>query len=128
MRRPLNCTALGKAILAYLPAEEREEVFSLLAFKLFTHHTVRDLPHLKKELAKVRQQGYALDEQETVLGARCVAAPVMDRSGKVAAAISVSGPTTRITRERIQSIAGTVLEGARAISMSLGYSERKPRR
>lgn len=126
MRRPLNCTALGKTILAYLPAEEKEEVFSTLTFERLTRHTVPDLPRLKKELAKVRQQGYALDEQETVLGARCVAAPIMDRSGKVAAAISVSGPTTRITRERIQSIAGTVKEGARAISALLGYSEGKP--
>ncbi len=128
MRRPLNCTALGKAILAYLLTEEREEVFSSLTFERFTRHTVPDLPRLKKELAKVRQQGYALDEQETVLGARCVAAPIMDESGKVAAAISVSGPTTRITRERIQCIVGTVKEGARAVSELLGYSERNTRR
>jgi DNA-binding IclR family transcriptional regulator len=128
MRRPLNCTALGKALLAYLPTEEREEVFSSLTFERFTRHTVPDLPRLKKELAKVRQQGYALDEQETVLGARCVAAPIMDQSGKVAAAISVSGPTTRITRERIPSIAGTVKEGAQAVSALLGYLARKPQR
>src|SRR5712692_2627783 len=128
MRRPLNCTALGKAILAYLPAEEKEDVFSLLSFERFTRHTIPDLAHLKKELAKVRQQGYALDEQETVLGARCVAAPIQDQSGKVAAAISVSGPTTRITRERIQCIVGTVKEGARAVSELLGYSERNTRR
>src|SRR5262245_28704817 len=125
MRRPLNCTALGKAILAYLPTEEREEVFSSLTFERFTRYTVPDLPRLKKELAKVRQQGYALDEQETVLGARCVAAPITDQSGKVAAAISVSGPTTRITREKIQSIAGAVKEGAQAVSALLGYSARK---
>jgi len=126
MRRPLNCTALGKAILAHLPAEQREEVFSLLTFERFTRHTVPDLPRLKKELAKVRQQGHALDEQETVLGARCVAAPIMDASGKVAAAISVSGPITRITREKILSIAGTVKQGAQAISALLGYSVGNP--
>jgi IclR family KDG regulon transcriptional repressor len=123
MRRPPNCTALGKAMLAYLPAEPREALVSSLTFERFTPHTLTSAARLKKELAKVRLQGYALDDQETDLGARCVAAPIIDASGKVTAAISVSGPITRINRDRIRSFIAAVKEGARAISSRLGYSE-----
>lgn len=128
VRRPMNCTALGKAILAFLPLEERDEIFSALEFKRFTRHTIRDLSHLKSELAKARKAGHAVDEQETVLGARCVAAPIMDQSGKVTGAISVSGPVTRVTRNRAQSHALVVKEGARRISELLGYSPARTRR
>jgi DNA-binding IclR family transcriptional regulator len=68
------------------------------------------------------QQGYAMDDQETDLGARCVAAPVLDQSGKVAAAISVSGPITRLSRDRIQAFALATKRAARAISARLGHS------
>lgn len=127
VRRPVNCTALGKAILAFLPIEEREEIFSALEFKRFTRHTIRDLSQLKREILRARKMGFAVDEQETVLGARCVAAPIMDQSGKVAAAISVSGPVTRITRSMSQTHALTVKDAARKISELLGYSSKKVR-
>ena len=127
VRRPLNCTALGKAILAFLPLEQRDEILSALEFRRFTRHTICDLPHLKKEIARVQKTGFAVDEQETVLGARCVAAPIMDESGDVAAAISVSAPITRITRSLAQSYAVTVKDGARKISALLGYSQKKLR-
>ena len=68
------------------------------------------------------QQGYAIDDQETDMGARCVAAPILDESGNVAAAISVSGPITRIGRDRIHAYAQAVRKAARAISAQLGHS------
>ncbi len=68
------------------------------------------------------QRGYALDDQETDLGARCVAAPILDESGKVAAALSVSGPTTRITRECVAAFAQATKRAARSISAQLGHS------
>jgi DNA-binding IclR family transcriptional regulator len=120
MRRHLNCTALGKAILAYLPEDEREHVFPMLIFEQLTPRTILGLPRLRKELRRISTLGYAMDDQEAVLGARCIAAPIFDGSGKVTAAISVSGPVTRIDRERFQSLAGTVGKGARTISKLLG--------
>ncbi len=122
MHRPLNCTALGKAMLAFLPAEHQEEILSTLIFERFTRRTIGSLPRLRKELARAVQEGYAMDDQETDLGARCVAAPILDESGKVAGAISVSGPVTRITRDRIQEFALAVKKGARMISARLDHS------
>ena len=125
MRRPLYCTALGKAILAYSPPQETENVLPSLTFERFTPRTLTDISRFKKELAKVRQQGFALDDEEAGLGSRCVAAPILDKSEKVTAAISVSGPITRINRDRIQAFATAVMDGARSISARLGYDVAK---
>ncbi len=119
MRRPLNCTALGKAMLAYLPREQKEEMFSSLTFERLTAHTISNLPRFRKEIARIAQQGYAVDEQETELGARCVASPIFDASGRVAAAVSVSGPTTRITRAKVQPLAALLAKTLREISQRL---------
>jgi DNA-binding IclR family transcriptional regulator len=123
MRRPLYCTALGKSLVAYLPAEEKEHVLSSLSFERFTPHTTTRLSQLRNELARVRQRGYALDDEETVLGSRCVSAPILLGNGKVAAAISVAGPVTRISRDKIPAFVAAVQEAARTISARLGFSE-----
>ena len=81
-RRPLHCTALGKAILAFLPADQREEILPALSYELFTPHTISNLARLRKDLARTAQQGYAVDNQETNLGAVCVAAPIIDESAR----------------------------------------------
>lgn len=122
MHRPLNCTALGKAMLAFLPREHREEILPTLTFERVTSRSIPNLARLRKELTRIAQQGYALDDQETEMGARCVAAPVLDGSGKVAAAISVSGPITRISSERVSTFALATKKAARAISARLGHS------
>jgi IclR family KDG regulon transcriptional repressor len=122
MRRPLSCTALGKAMLAFLPAEQKEEILSTVTFERFTSHTVTNLPRLRKDLLKVYQQGFAIDDQETDLGARCIAAPIRDKTGKVVAAVSISGPVTRVSRDQIQFFADIVKKGARVISAQLGHA------
>ena len=114
---------MGKALAAYLPAGEKEHVLSSIRFERFTPHTLTRLPQLRKELEKVRQRGYALDDEEAILGARCVSAPILHDEGKVMAAISVAGPTTRIARDKIRVLAGEVVAAARAISTRLGASE-----
>ena len=122
MHRPLNCTALGKALLAFLPKEQREELLPMLTFELATPRTIPNLARFRKEIARVVQRGYAIDDQETDMGARCVAAPILDESGSVTAAISVSGPVTRIGRDRIQAYALATKKAAHAISAHLGQS------
>ncbi|HXJ05359.1 MAG TPA: IclR family transcriptional regulator [Candidatus Acidoferrum sp.] len=122
LHRPLNSTALGKAILAFLPAEQREEILPTLTFVSFTPRTIPNLARLRRELLRTAQQGFAIDDQEADLGARCVAAPILDESGNVAGAISVSGPVTRISREKAQTYALAVKKGARMISERLDHS------
>lgn len=120
-RRPLHGTALGKAMLAFLNDRERESVMSSLHLEKLGPHTITSIPRLKRELEKVRTQGFAVDDEEVVAGARCVAAPIFDQSQNVAAAISVSGPTTRIDRTKMLEVAKSVRDGARTISHNLGF-------
>ena len=98
------------------------DLLPLLTFERATPRTIPNLARFRKELVRVVQQGYAIDDQETDMGARCVAAPILDESGKVAAAISVSGPITRMSRDRIHGYALATKKAARAISAQLGHS------
>ena len=121
MRRPLHCTALGKAIVAFSPAEELDGELNSLRLERVSKRTITSLPRFRRELAKVVQHGYAVDDEEAESGARCASAPIFDRSGKVAAAISVSGPVARVNYSRLQMFAHAVRNGARVISQRLGY-------
>jgi IclR family KDG regulon transcriptional repressor len=121
--RPLYCTSMGKALAAFLPTEEKDHVLSSLRFERFTPHTIIRLSRFRTELERIRQRGYALDDEEATLGARCVGAPVLLEGGKVAAAVSVAGPITRIAREKIPVYARAVVAAARAIARHLGPSE-----
>jgi len=122
LRRPVYCTALGKAMLAFVPEEDQQYFFTGLAFEKFTAHTVKNVAQLRKDFAQIRQRGYAIDNEEAYLGSRCIGAPIFESSGKIAAALSVSGPTTRVTREKVPVFAAAAKNAAIAISRSLGYS------
>lgn len=121
MRRQLHCTGLGKAVLAWQPADFRDELLGAKLEKL-TSHTITRPSELVAELGRIQRLGYAVDNEEVELGARCVAAPVLDSSGYVAAGISVSGPTIRMSRARTAEIAGAVKRAALKISRCLGYT------
>jgi DNA-binding IclR family transcriptional regulator len=122
MRRPVYCTALGKAMLAYIPEEEQQYFFDGLTFERFTPHTIRGAVQLRKEFTQIRQRGYSIDNEEAYLGSRCIGAPIFEASGKIAAALSVSGPTTRVTREKVPAMAAAAKNASMAISRTLGYS------
>jgi len=121
--RPLHCTALGKAIMAQLPEEDASELLASLTLDRQTPRTLVQLPKIKKELAKTRIQGYALDDEEAVMGARCIAAPIFDANAKVIGGVSVSGPLTRITAEKVTIFAAMAKEAANSISRRLGYQK-----
>src|SRR5260370_1688169 len=121
--RPLYCTSMGKALAAFLSTTEKDHVLSSLRFERFTPHTITSLSRFRKELERTKQPRYALSDQQATLTARCVGAPVLLEGGKVAAAISVAGPITRIAREKIPVYARAVLAAARAISRHLGTAE-----
>lgn len=122
MRRPVHCTGLGKAILAWQPVSFREELLAVTKLEKLTRHSITRPADLVAELGRIQRRGYALDDEEVELGARCVAAPVFDSSGYVAAGISVSGPVTRMSRNRTTEIANAVKRAAGEISARLGYT------
>jgi DNA-binding IclR family transcriptional regulator len=128
MRRPLHCTALGKAVLAWQGANFRDELLAITKLEKLTPHSITRPSELVAELGRIQRRGYALDDEEVELGARCVAAPVLDSSGQVAAGISVSGPTIRMTRSRTAQIAEAVKTAALDISAHLGYQTNPAQR
>ncbi len=113
---PLYCTGAGKAILAFLPRPERMSVLKKTAFRPLTERTITKKEDLEKELAAIRRNGYAIDNEEVELGLFCVAAPVLDPEGYPIGAISVSGPVIRMTEPVQEKISGRLIEYADKIS------------
>jgi DNA-binding IclR family transcriptional regulator len=121
MRRELYCTSLGKAILANLDDERKlQEILSSIKFNPDTVHTLATVARLKKDLVQTRAQGFALDDEEAVVGARCIGAAIYGPDGKVLGAISVSGPVSRVSKERLPFFCAEITKAAREISWRLG--------
>jgi len=120
-REPAHSTALGKTLLANLPEGEGVRILSNMELKRFTPNTTTSVEALKADLNRIRLSGFAIDDEETLPGVRCVAAPIRDTSGQVIAAVSVSGPSVRVTRERIPPLAQDVRATAEMVSRELGY-------
>lgn len=119
-RLPLHATATGKVLLA---SRSDAEIDVVLAepLQLLTDQTIVDPGRLRTELARIRQEGVAIASSELEPGFVAVAAPVVDRERQVVAAISVGGPSVRLTAERLPEIAAMVQMSARQISRQLGY-------
>lgn len=125
-RMPLHCVSAGKVFLAYMPEEERERILGQELAR-FTDKTITDPARLRQELEKVRRLGYGVGLEELEIGLNAVAAPIRDYRGAVIAAVSVSGPSFRITPQSIPSLAALTVQTANDISHHLGYSpESKP--
>lgn len=124
MRRPVYCTALGKALLAVLAEDKLEQLLRTLRFDPMTKHTITNADTLLKELRSIRRRGFSLDDEEAVLGACCVGAAVLNSRGEGVAAISVAAPVTRIPKEYVSTLGIAVKEAARKISERMGFSGR----
>ncbi len=120
-RAPMHCTGVGKAILAYLPTITTEEIIERKGLPVHTKYTITDRDNFLSELEAVKQRGYALDLQENEVGITCIAVPIFDHAGNAVAALSVSGPTIRMTDERMEELKPYVLETGLNISRRLGY-------
>jgi DNA-binding IclR family transcriptional regulator len=118
---PAHCTAVGKALLAGLAPAEVAALYPTGVLVRYTDQTITGLDELADELGRVRARGYAYDDQEVHPGVRCLAAPVRGHEGAVVAAMGLSGPTARITRERLPALASLVREAAASLSEELGY-------
>ncbi len=121
-RLPAYCTAAGKVQIAHLVEEELEQYLPTKELKAFTPNTIVDRDELKKHLAGVNEQGYAIDDEELDIGVRCVSAPIRDYTRRIVGAISISGPSMRLSPERIEKeLAPMALKAAEEISLKLGY-------
>jgi len=122
MRNYAHSCAVGKVLLAFLSDSERDEIIAQKGLPRMTKNTIVNLSKLNKHLSGVGAQGYAVDNGENEEGIRCVAAPVRNDQGRVIAAISISGPTVRMTKKRIHNELKTrIMKTALEISKKLGY-------
>ena len=124
-RVPLYCTGVGKVLLAYMPETELRKYFQKCDFYRRTENTITDPVKLEDDLSVVKRRGYAVDNEEMELGVRCIAAPVRDFGGGVIAAVSISGPTARVTHEYLQELYPLLKNRTSAISAVMGYRGEK---
>ncbi|MGH7499872.1 MAG: IclR family transcriptional regulator [Gemmatimonadales bacterium] len=119
-RTPLHCSSSGKVFLSHLPPERLEEILSR-PLERRTPRTIVDPVQLRRQLARIKEQGFAHTRQELELGLSGVAAPVRDASGQVVAAVSAAGPSFRMPKERVPTLAAQVTETAAGMSRRLGH-------
>jgi len=122
---PVYCTAMGKAMLAFQPEPILEQIAAKIRFVRYTSKTIGSREALSDALANIRRRGYAIDDEEIELGVRCIGAPIFNENRQAIAAMSVSGPTSRITVQSVPGIAKKLLHCCADISASLGLNSRK---
>lgn len=119
-RRAMYCTAMGKSLMARMSEEQVAALWAQSDIQAHTPHTITTLPALLAELEQVRQQGYAVDNEENEIGVRCVAACITDRRNLGVGALSVSAPCRRMDEARMAQIAQLVRSAAEELSIQLG--------
>ena len=119
-RDDVHSTAIGKAIASQWDGDRAARIETLV-LRPKTSRTIVSAVLLERELEAVRQRGYSVDDEENETGARCIGAPVFDHAGSCVGAISVSGPTIRMSEDRILQIAPEVQSAAAAISERVGF-------
>lgn len=125
---PAHATALGKVLLAGLEPSKVAERLGSQRLARLTRRTIGDRTTLQRSLARIREQGFAIDDEECSLGLRCVAAPIRDHRGSVVAALSISGPTQRLSHPVLARTAERVRAAAQEVSRRLGFVTTQDRR
>lgn len=120
-KSPVHSSSIGKCLLAFLPKAKLDEIVRTHGLEVFTATTIGTREDLNRELAKVREQGFAIDDEEFELGLKCLGAPIRDSSGAVNAAISIAGPANRLSTERTAMLATVVRQVAQEFSAALGW-------
>jgi DNA-binding IclR family transcriptional regulator len=120
---PAHATSLGKVLLADLSFPAVREILAERGMAAYTPHTIADPERLEAELQRIREQGYAVDDEEYDEGLRCIGAPILDHTGQVVAAIGIGGPVTRVTPARVDALADLVMSAARGLSRRLGAGQ-----
>ena len=125
-RVPAHCTAIGKAILAFLPPTEIEAHLAGLSYAPYTANTITTEKELLEDLEQIRLKGYAIDREEFIPGLVCIGAPVFDRSGRPTASISLSGKPSRLTGRGLSGLADDLVRTAMEISHQSGFLPELP--
>jgi len=124
LRNPAHSSAVGKVLLSLLSDEDQNRFLQGKGFLKRTENTITDPAQLKEHLRTVRNQGYAVDDEENEKGVRCIGAPIYTEAGDAVAAISISGPAFRVTKKMVQELfKKEVMETALKISQRLGFRE-----
>ena len=127
-RSMYHCTALGKAMLAQWDAPIRHTLYRLCGLPRLTPRTITDIDTLDAQLPEILARGYALDVEENAAGVTCIGAPIFNGFDDVAAAISVTGPSSRMTADALDKIAIDVIAAANAVTVAIGCDERPDNR
>jgi len=122
VRSVAHCSSTGKALLATLDADDLARLYGAEEMPVYTTNSIGTLAALVAELAVIRSRGYAIDDQETSEGVRCVAAPVRDHTGLAIAAVSVSGLASKLNSSLVAATASVVVSSATEISRQMGWS------
>jgi IclR family transcriptional regulator, KDG regulon repressor len=120
-RAPLYCTAVGKVLASGETAASIRELAGKQTYARHTEHTIKSQEEFIEAVRTAEENGYALDDEELELGLRCVAVPIFDSQRKIAAALSMSGPVTRLKKENLDEITADLKEHAKKISSQLGF-------
>lgn len=120
-RQPLHCTAVGKAILANLSSEILKDKISRMELTKFTSNTICDKKTLIESLENIKKKGYAEDFEELEIGLHCIAAPILNHNNMPFAAISISGPTSRMNEDLCREIGLSLVQYTGEISQKLGF-------
>ena len=123
LRRPIHVSAVGKAIWSHLLPAEQTRLFELAEWEALTRKTLTDAEAMRAELRVTRERGYAIDDEETFDGVRCVAAPVRDHRDQIIAAMGISGPSTRLSLARAHNFGAYLRDLSHDFSVSLGAPE-----
>ena len=121
MVHPMYCSGVGKAIMAELPESEVKQIWNESIIEKKTEHTITDYDDMLSVLKEAKKNGYALDDEENEEGVRCIAASLRDYHNEVKYAFSISGPTSRMTRERVEELSVDVRKVQEELSMELGW-------
>ncbi len=125
LRLPLYAGSAGKVLLAFLPPTRRDEILSSSNLVPLTSNTITDPAAIQAEVEKIRRQGYAVSYGEWLLDASGVAAPIFDHRGDVIAALTISGPSQRFTRDKVKEYTEKIVPVAGQISIAMGYLPRR---
>lgn len=123
-RLPVHSTAIGKILVSEMLDEEIAEILGMRGMDKCTPKTIMKQDKYLKEIEKVRMFGFAIDNEENSEGVRCVAAPVYDAQGKIAAALGTSGTTNQVNEENLPKIVKLIQESAIKVSEQMGYSAK----
>lgn len=121
--RPVHATAVGKAIVAFLPPAERATIAAQLRFERYTARTLTTHAAFEAQLRRIRSAGYAIDDEEHHEGIRCIAAPIFAYTGCAVASLCIVGPRIRMTRQRLRDLRAPLLARARLLSTMLDWTD-----